>query len=123
MILIIDNYFTPAYRIKDFLYKNRRLEPFVEDFSDDAVYFIHSECVGNLQKYIYLAEEVVEVKGDRLLVLKKKKRCVSWYRIEGKAFVKEELVGEKKSTKDIERLPYIRAQDEEIVIFPSDDEE
>eukprot|EP00866_Antonospora_locustae_P002117 jgi/Antlo1/2117/2231 len=124
MILIIDNYTTPAHRIKEFLYKDRLLKPFSGTTSSDAVYFVHAECVEDPDRYRHLAEEIVEVWETRLVVVNKRRRCAVFYRIEGKSFVKEDAAQNAPCEEHRGRhLPHLLAQDDEAVTFPSDGEE
>lgn len=124
MILIIDNYTTPAHRIKEFLYKDRALKPFCGVAGDDAVYFVHAECVEDADRYRHLAEEIVEVRENRLVVVNKRRRCAVFYRIEGRSFAKEHAAQDAPCTEHRGRhLPHLHAQDDEAVTFPSDGEE
>lgn len=124
MILIIDNYTTPACRIKEFLYKDRCLKPLGSISNVNAVYFVHAECVEDADRYRHLAEEIVEVWGDRLAVVNKRRRSAAFYRIVGKSFVKEHLAQDAPCEEHRGwHLPHLLVQDNEMVIFPSDGEE
>lgn len=124
MILIIDNYRTPAYRIRDSIYKGKDLIPFSSDAPVDSLCFIHSECVSDLDHFRYLAQEIVEVSGDRIFVLNKKKRTVTFYKQIDKRFVREDkTVKSSFKSPPKERLPFLMAQEDEIVFFPSEEEE
>lgn len=120
MILIIDSYFVPAEKICNALYRGRALRPFPGS-EDGVVYFVHAECVPDLDRCRHLAEEIAEARDGRVFVINKRRRSIAWYRVEGTGLVRED--GPRKTGPAPRRaLPHLRAQEDEVVFFPSDED-
>lgn len=151
MILIIDVYEIPAEKIIQHIYGTKMFKEITEKESvpniesgaifqhlnavrtaDPANFFVRSENYDckTLSKLKYYFDEVCEVSGTLLKITEKKKREVRFYDIvrdekEIVDFVRiKDDLGEKVGGTAISRTikPYLDAQEDEVVLFPSDEE-
>ncbi|KAF9763267.1 hypothetical protein NGRA_1387 [Nosema granulosis] len=135
MVLIIDTYEIPARDIAMALFKRSEvtIEPVsLENLTDgsfedsDKIYYIHKETIFNLRTIKYYFNEIIEV--DSFVVhLNKKRKTLKYYRIiKTTNKLKLEEIKQSRKLTSFDKtsfLPYLKAQEDEIVIFPEDDDE
>ena len=128
MILVIDTYTVPYKKIsKRFNLNNaKHLTTTVNDKNE--IYFYHKEeQTDELHKQKYFFEEIYEVEGEYILYINKKKGVARRYgigRVDGRVTAINEITAEssRASQSKNEFLPFIDAQEDEIVTFPSSEE-
>lgn len=133
MPLIIDTYEVPACEISKAILNNANIEPvdldliFGGSFVDkDKIYYVHKEVEFDLRRVKYYFNEIIEV-DTFIMYINKRRRSLKYFRminVDGK-FKVEEIKESRKSTSfdKTNFLPYLKAQENEIVIFPEEDEE
>lgn len=137
MTLVIDTFEVPSLFISRKLFRSLKvtdieevsLETIENVLMGEGIYSIHKECFSHddIRWMKYYSNEVVEVFAN-VQYINKSKKIVKYYSIvrdfDGTAI---DLV-EIKENEDEEIydktafLPYIKAQEEEIVIFPDDED-
>lgn len=144
MILIIEDYYTPAEKVQKILFPNK---PFTEikkvdqecfrnlyELSDkcDCNFFIRLEwfSTNEIDKIKFYFDQIYEVDKNLLRYLNKKKRLTKLYEIlrsnvgitEIKEIKENVCTGLHEMSIGQSAKPYMDAQDEEIVLYPSDEE-
>lgn len=135
MPLIIDTYEVPALFISRKIFKSDEIEEIkktpsdILEISKDKIYFIHGEDDLSARHVKYYFNEVVEV-GMNMIYYNKAKKQVKYYKIDrdndGFATDIVEIMEEniiKDSVDKTNFLPYLRAQDDEIVLFPENEDD
>lgn len=144
MILIIDVYKVPAKKIIDLIYPGKKFEEIKENentifktlyeikSNEPQNFFLRSESFESffLTKLKYYFDEICEISESVLKITDKKKREIRIYDIiQNEKGIKEfrlitdtiEQKNENVSTSKTIK-PYLEAQEDEIVLFPSDEE-
>ncbi|ADM11387.1 uncharacterized protein Eint_040980 [Encephalitozoon intestinalis ATCC 50506] len=137
MVLIVDTFEVPSLLISQKLFRSSSVveieevtkETIDEVLTADGVYSIHKECFDyeRIRWMKYYFNEVVEVFAN-VQYINKSKKVVRYYSIvrdaEGVATdlveIKEDE--EKEAYDKTAFLPHVQAQEEEIVIFPDDED-
>jgi hypothetical protein len=138
MPLIVDSYDVPAALISHKLFRRSEVVeietvdgPTIEDaIMSEGLYCVHRERdIDGLEALKYYFNEIVEV-GTSVMYINKSKKVVRYYTIhrngDGLAEDLRELREVEDSRECVDKtafLPHIRAQEEEIVIFPEDEED
>ncbi|CAD25288.1 hypothetical protein [Encephalitozoon cuniculi GB-M1] len=137
MVLVIDTFEVPSVVISRRLFRSSEVVE-VEEVSmgtikrvltAGGIYSIHKECFSDeeIRQMKYYFNEVVEVLGN-VQYINKSRRVVKYYAvIRGSDGVPIDLdeIREEEDGRACDKtafLPYVKAQEEEIVIFPDDED-
>lgn len=139
MILIIDKYDIPFELIKKNLFKNTEFKEiksldfniFNELIETKGNYFLHSECFSEteIDEVSFYFDEIVDIKNQLVRFKRKNKpfdKKFLYYEIENSGrninFVLLRNDVNQPNNEKNDFLPYLNAQDGEVVLFPSDEE-
>lgn len=132
MPLIIDTYEVPAGEIASAIYRNSNVQPLSfeslrrgEIQDDNKLYFVHKEIEFDLRKIKYYFNEIIEV-DTFIMQINKLRKSVRYFRYTTEGNLKIEEIKKMHKEKSFDKtsfLPHLKAQEDEIVIFPEDDEE
>lgn len=130
MKLVVDSYEIPGIVISKQIFKCSNITE-LKDINDiteikDTVYCVHEESC-DLRKIKYYFNEIVEIKNN-LVYYNKRKKVIKYYNIilnnEGYIFKEiKQQIGNKVFINKNEYLPHLKVQENEVVIFPNEDEE
>lgn len=134
MPLIVDTFDVPAALIAQKLFQTADVveieslcrETVERILAGRDVFCVHRECVENVQEMRYYFNEVVEVLAN-VRYINKNKKSVRYYLVGKNGDGVAESVSEIREcerTDEMDKtafLPHVRAQGDEIVIFPDDE--
>lgn len=138
MPLIIDTFEVPAslisqrlFRCSDMIELKGISKKVIEMVltNNDGIYFVHKECAGDeICGIKYYFNEIVEV-FTNVQYINKNRKLVKYYVIGrngyGAVCSLTEMKGAEESENPVDKtafLPHLGAQEEEIVIFPDDED-
>ncbi|KAF7683325.1 hypothetical protein TCON_1459 [Astathelohania contejeani] len=138
MVLIIESFEVPAQRISNYFFPGQEIK-LMDDISDcytalnKKILYVNN-LNSNLEKLKYYSNEIFEVVSDDLLLhINKKKHFINNYKIlrnvDGMVFgfeKKNEERADKDECNEIDKteyLPYLKAQNDEIVYFPNEEDD
>ncbi|WUR03312.1 uncharacterized protein VNE69_04138 [Vairimorpha necatrix] len=128
MKLVIDKYEIPGNIISEQIFRTKEVQDIsnVHDLDPHVVYCIHEESP-DLRKIKWYFNEIVEIRNN-LVYINKKRKIVKYYNIireRGEIIFKEiknDIKIENKINKN-DFLPHLEAQNDEVVIFPNEEED
>ncbi|KAK6089647.1 hypothetical protein P3W45_001413 [Vairimorpha bombi] len=132
MKLIVDKYEIPADSISEQIFRTKEtrkitLKDVINGNVDSTlVYHIHEE-EEDTRKLKYFFNEIVEIKNN-LVYINKRRKVVKYYNI---IKIEDDYLFKEIRQEDIKKvvidksayLPHLRVQQDEVVIFPCEDEE
>lgn len=128
MKLIIETYKMRARKLSNFFYRTENIKELkFESFKelvlnrDSEEIFYLNESTEDLDLIKYYFNEIIEIRNNYAVFSSKKKRKVNYFEIKGNEIIKEDKNLSKMPEK--KNLPFLNAQNEEIILFPSDDED
>lgn len=127
MPLIIDSYECPYTRITSLLFPEQEVEyldaPISESENEETYYYIHEEQA-NVEAVKYYFNKIYYPEGDKIVCIYKRARKIKYYDLNTGNLIQLEAGEDGAEVVDKSAfLPYLKAQEGELVLFPEEDDE